>query len=508
MARLADLVDASRDVARTSGRLEKVRRLADLLQTISPEEIEIAVSFLSGSPRQGSIGIGHAALSATGGIRAEETPTLSLTEVDEAFGRLCAIAGKGTAAARARALAELFARATTDEQDFLRRLLYGELRQGALEGVLVDAVARAAAIPAARIRRAAMMAGSLALVARVALTQGDTALDAFSIQLFRPVQPMLAESAESVDAAIGELGDASLEYKLDGARIQIHKADDAVRIYSRTLRDVTAAAPEVVAVVSALPAKELVLDGEVIALKSDKSPYPFQVTMSRFSTKTADVNGLPLTPVLFDVLYADGAPLVDEPLERRTALLADLAPDLIVPRVIRPTTAEARAFATKALAHGHEGVMAKALAAPYAAGRRGAAWLKIKQPRTLDLVILAAEWGHGRRQGWLSNLHLGARDPATNGFVMLGKTFKGLTDQMLAWQTERLQQLEIGRDRYTVFVRPELVVEIAFNEIQESPVYPGGLALRFARVKRYRTDKVAADADTIDSVRALAMPVQ
>jgi DNA ligase-1 len=515
MARLAALVDASRDVARSSGRLEKIGRLADLIRSLPAEEIEIAIAFLSGSPRQGSIGVGHAALSATAAVTPVEAPALTLAEVDEVFGELCAIAGKGAATARARALTHLFARASSEEQHFLRRLLYGELRQGALEGVLVDAVARAAAIPPARIRRAAMMAGSLGHVARIALSQGDAALDAFSIQLLRPVQPMLAESADSVDEALDELGDASLEYKIDGARIQVHKAGGDVRMYSRTLRDVTAAAPEVVALVTALPPKELVLDGEVVALRSDGAPHPFQVTMSRFSTqrgrdarrgKADGPEQLALTPFFFDCLYVDGASLIDEPLERRLTALRDVAPALTVPLIVRPTFEQAQAFTRETLARGHEGVMAKSLAAPYAAGRRGAAWRKIKQARTLDLVILAAEWGHGRRQGWLSNLHLGARDPAANGFVMLGKTFKGLTDRMLTWQTERLLQLEIGRDGYTVFVRPELVVEIAFNEIQESPVYPGGLALRFARVKRYRTDKTAVEADTIDQVRALAMP--
>jgi DNA ligase-1 len=506
---LRELVDASRDVAQTPGRLQKTARLADVLRRLEADEVEPAVAFLSGSARQGSLGVGHAAISAASEAASADAPTLTIREVDDIFGQLRGIGGAGAGARRAQLLRSLFSRATAGEQNFLRRLLYGELRQGALEGVLVDAVARAAAIAPARVRRAAMMAGSLGAVARAALAQGDAALDAFSIQLLRPVQPMLAESAETIDAALDALGDASIEYKLDGARIQVHKAGDEVRLFSRALREVTASAPEVVALVSSLPARELVLDGEAIALRPDGSPYPFQTTMSRFSrqagTKRTDgAPALPLTPFFFDVLYVDGTPLVDEPQERRIATLLDLAPAIAVPRVLRPTHEQARAFTQDALARGHEGVMAKSLSAPYAAGRRGAAWLKVKQPRTLDLVILAAEWGHGRRHGWLSNLHLGARDPETNGFVMLGKTFKGLTDEMLAWQTGRLQQLEIGRDRYTVYVRPELVVEIAFNEIQQSPVYPGGLALRFARVKQYRPDKTAAEADTIERVRALS----
>jgi DNA ligase-1 len=344
-------------------------------------------------------------------------------------------------------------------------------------------------------------------VARVAFAGGEPALGAFVVQLMRPVQPMLADSAEGVEQALEQLGDAALEYKLDGARVQVHKNEDEVRIFSRTLRDVTIAAPEVVSLVRAFPARSLILDGEVIALRPDGSPHPFQVTMSRFG-RTLDVEDRraehPLTPFFFDCLYSEGTILLDEAHERRLQALGDAAGSSAVPSVVRPTLAQAQAFVREALTQGHEGVMAKSLAAPYAAGRRGASWLKVKQARTLDLVVLAAEWGHGRRRGWLSNLHLGARDPDHNGFVMLGKTFKGMTDEMLAWQTEKLLALEIGRDDYTVHVRPELVVEIAFNEIQQSPVYAGGLALRFARVKRYRTDKTAVDADTIQTVRALA----
>jgi DNA ligase-1 len=359
-----------------------------------------------------------------------------------------------------------------------------------------------------------MMAGDLGHVARVAMSMsgGETALAAFDLQLMRPIEPMLADSSESVRDALGEMGDALVEYKLDGARIQVHKAGDEVRIFSRALRDVTAAAPELVTAVRTLPARELVLDGEAIALRPDGSPHPFQITMRRFGRKPGATTRTPsgpddtlrLTPFFFDCLYLDGTALIDEPLERRIAALQDTAAPFAVPRVVRPTAEQAQAFAEEAISRGHEGVMAKTLTAPYAAGRRGAAWLKVKQARTLDLVILAAEWGHGRRRGLLSNLHLGARDPEHNSFVMLGKTFKGLTDEMLAWQTDHLLKLEIGRDTYTVHVRPELVVEIAFNEIQASSTYAGGLALRFARVKRYRTDKKAEDADTIATVRSIA----
>jgi ATP-dependent DNA ligase I len=505
--RLSDLVTTSAAVAGVSGRSEKTAHLADLLARLEPDDVETAIAFLSGATRQGRVGAGYAAIRSASAVAPAEQPSLELRDVDRVFTSLAAVEGRGSSAERARLLSELFARATHDEQDFLRRLLYGELRQGALEGVLLEAVARAAKVGTAALRRAAMTCGSLGPAARAAFAGRERALDAFAVQLMRPIQPMLAASAESVEQALEELGDTALEYKLDGARVQVHKNDGDVRIFSRTLRDVTVAAPEVVSLVRAFPARSLMLDGEIIALRPDGRPYPFQVTMSRFG-RTLDVEQRsverPLTPFFFDCLYADGAVLLDEPHERRIQALREVAGTSAVPSIVRPDREQALAFVRQALAQGHEGVMAKALDAPYAAGRRGASWMKVKQARTLDLVVLAAEWGHGRRRGWLSNLHLGARDPDRNGFAMLGKTFKGMTDEMLAWQTERLLAIEIGRDAYTVHVRPELVVEIAFNEIQESPVYPGGLALRFARVKRYRTDKTVADADTIQTVRSLA----
>src|SRR5262245_31209912 len=505
--RFSELVQTSAEVARTGGRLEKIRHLADLLARLDEREIETTVAFLSGTTRQGRIGIGYAAIASASDVTPADTSTLEISDVDAAFDALVSVSGKGSAAERARTLRSLFARSTAVEQDFLRRLLHGELRQGALEGVLLEALARAARVDAARLRRAAMMSGDLGPVAHAALTRGSDALDAFAVQLMRPVRPMLAESGNTVEDAMGQFGDAALEYKIDGARVQVHKAGEEVAIFSRTLNDVTASAPEIVSLVRALPARELVLDGEVIALGPAGKPHPFQITMRRFGRKKdidRERDALPLTPFFFDCLYADGGVLLDEPLERRAQVLQDVAGSLVIARVIRPSREAADMFAAGALARGHEGVMVKSLTAPYAAGRRGASWIKVKQARTLDLVVLAAEWGHGRRRGWLSNLHLGARDPEMNGYVMLGKTFKGMTDEMLAWQTSRLLSLEIGRDAYTVHVRPELVVEIAFNDIQTSPVYPGGLALRFARVKRYRTDKSAADADTIQAVRAIA----
>ena len=478
--RFVDLVTTSAAVAAVSGRLDKIHRLADLLTRLESGEVETAVAFLSGTARQGRIGIGHAAIAAASDVPSAGEPALDIGDVDAALATLSKVSGKGSAGERVRVLRALFARATEAEQDFLRRLLYGELRQGALEGVLLEAVARAAKVAPPLLRRAAMMAGDLGPVARAALAGGAAALDAVAMQVMRPIQPMLAESEASVEEALERLDDATLEYKLDGARVQVHKAEEVVRIFSRSLRDVTDAVPEVVALVRALPARELILDGEVIALRPDGRPEPFQITMRRFGRKL-DVEkaraDLPLTPFFFDCLYADGTVLLDEPQERRIQVLHDTAGAAAVPRVIRPTRAEADAFARAALDAGHEGVMAKALSAPYAAGRRGASWLKVKRPRTLDLVVLAVEWGHGRRHGWLSNLHLGARDPESHSFVMLGKTFKGMTDEMLTWQTEKLLALEIGRDAYTVHVRPELVVEVAFNEIQDSPIYPGGLAL-------------------------------
>jgi DNA ligase 1 len=505
--RLADLVATSRAVSETSGRLEKIRHLADLIARVPPSELGIAIAFLSGGARQGRVGIGYAQLSAMRDVPPAPTPTLDLADIDAAFDRLAGASGTGSAGARAQVLRDLLSCVTRDEQDFLIRLLFGELRQGALEGVLVEAVARAAGVPAARIRRAQMLAGDLAPVAYAALVDGDKDLSQFLLRPFHPIQPMLAESAAGVDAALEALGEASLEYKLDGARIQVHKIGDEVRAYSRNLRDVTIAVPEVVTVARAIPAREIVLDGEAIALRADGTPRPFQDTMRRFGRKL-DVDRLraelPITPIFFDALYVDGDSLIDQPLARRVSVLADrVTGPNIVPRVVPSNPAEAAAFAAQALAAGHEGVMAKSVAGLYAAGRRGAAWLKVKQARTLDLVILAVEWGSGRRRGTLSNLHLGARDTERGGFVMLGKTFKGLTDAMLAWQTRKFLELEIGRDGHTVHVRPEVVAEIAFNDVQASPQYPGGLALRFARVKRYREDKSAAEADTFATLQAI-----
>ncbi|PWT85982.1 MAG: ATP-dependent DNA ligase [Blastocatellia bacterium] len=504
--RLADVVSASRAVADTTGRLEKIGRLARLLKQLAPDEVEIAVAFLSGSPVQGRIGVAWSTIARVRAIEPSAAAILELKDVDTCFGRIAATSGRGAAGARDRLLHDLFSRATFDEQDFLVRLISGELRQGALEGVLIEAVSRAAAVPADRIRRAAMLAGTLAPVARAVLAEAEQDLSRFSLQLFQPIQPMLAQTAVDVDEALEDLGEASLEYKLDGARIQMHKSGDDIKVYTRNLRDVTGAVPEVVEAGRTITARELVLDGEAIAVRPDGTPQPFQITMRRFGRKL-DVEkmraSLPVVPIFFDCLYLDGDPIIDQPHARRSAAMAERVPvKFIVPRIVTASAAEAADFFECSLRTGHEGVMAKAVNGFYAAGRRGQAWLKIKRARTLDLVVLAAEWGHGRRRGSLSNLHLGARSDQ-DGFVMLGKTFKGLTDEMLGWQTKKLLELEVARDAYTVYVRPELVVEIAFNDLQESPVYSGGLALRFARVKRYRTDKAPGEADTFAAVQQI-----
>ena len=502
MTLLADVVRTSAEVARTSSRLAKVAALADCMKRLDPLEVEIAIRYLSGEIRQGRLTIGYAMLRSARCTPATAA-SLSLHEVDRAFADLKQTKGKGATARRESLLRDLFGKATKDEQDFFARLIIGELRQGALEGVMFDAVAAASGLKPAEVRRAATFAGGIAPVARAALA-GEP-LDRFSIRLMQPVLPMLAQPAEDVAAALAELGTALLEWKLDGARVQVHKAGDEVKVYTRSLNEVTAAVPEVVEAVRAAKAQSLILDGEVIALRSDGRPRPFQVTMRRFGRKLdaeALRRELPLSVFFFDCLLKDGVSLVDRPArERRQALEAALAQ--VTPGVTTADPGEAQAFYEAVLAKGHEGIMAKAPAARYEAGRRGASWFKVKKAKTLDLVVLAAEWGSGRRRGFLSNLHLGARDPAGGGFVMLGKTFKGLTDELLSWQTRELQAREVQRDEWTVYVRPELVVEIAFNDLQESPHYPGGLALRFARVKGYRPDKQATDADTIDTVRRI-----
>jgi DNA ligase-1 len=504
---LARLVETSGQVAETSRRLAKTELLAALLKQLNGDECEIAVAFLCGYTRQGRTGVGYATIRDSGAPPAE-TAALEIVDVDRAFSSLAAIQGRGAEGQRRELLRGLFVRATAPEQRFLSALLFGEIRQGALEGVMIDALARASGASADEVRRAVMMAGDVARVARSLLQEGPAGLAPYTIQLFRSVQPMLAQTAEDVEGALGELGEAALEYKFDGARVQVHRSGDDVQIFSRALNNVTAAAPEIVEAVRALPGRDLILDGEIIALTPEGRPQPFQVTAKRFGRKL-DLDRmrveLPLTPYWFDLLYLDGQPLIDEPQARRFSALSALAPaDRLVPHLVTADPEKGAEFLRRALDEGNEGIMAKAAGAPYAAGSRGQSWLKIKQAHTLDLVILAAEWGSGRRKGWLSNLHLGARDPEKGGYAMLGKTFKGLTDEMLTWQTEQFLKLEIGRDAYTVYVEPKIVAEIAFSDIQVSTRYPSGMALRFARVKRYRPDKTAAEADTVDTVRRLS----
>jgi ATP-dependent DNA ligase I len=504
---LAELLAASERVAATRSRLAKIDALAECLRRLDAPEIALGVAYLSGDTRQGRMGIGYATLKDALAATPASAPRLTLAQADEALANISQVKGEGSAAERQRLLAALFACATAGERDFLARLLLGELRQGALEGIMLDAIAKAARLPAARVRSAAMRAGGLPAVGEAALAEGEAGLARFALKVFQPVQPMLAQPAEGVAGALDRLGIAAFDWKLDGARVQAHKSGDEIRVYTRSLNEVTSAVPELVAALQECAVRELILDGETIALKPDGTPYPFQETMRRFGRKL-DVEALratlPLSVFFFDCLLADGKDLTAEPARERFDALAKFLPaKILIPRLVTGDKEAAQTFYDDALARGHEGVMAKALEAPYEAGSRGAGWLKIKEAHTLDLAVIAAEWGSGRRKGRLSNLHLGALDPATGGLVMLGKTFKGMTDKMLAWQTERLLALETSRERHVVHVRPELVAEIAFNEIQQSSTYPGGLALRFARVKRYREDKSARDADTIETVRAL-----
>ena len=504
--KLSEIAATSTDVAMTQARLGKIERLASCLRALRSEEVPLAASYLSGELPQGSIGVGWATLKELP-PPAPPPPTLELVAVDESLTRILEATGPGSQAARRREVASLFARATEREQRFLIGLLSGELRQGARQGVMTGAVARAAGVAPSDVRRATMLSGDLGEVAAAAIAQGRPGLSRFRMTVLRPVQPMLAHGAPDIGAALERIRPASVEWKIDGARLQVHRLGAEVRAFTRNLADVTDRVPEVVTEVARLPVDSVVSDGEVIALRDDGRPHTFQVTMSRFGSRL-DVDrlraGVPLSLFLFDCLHVDGEDLIDRAASERFETIAARAPrELIVPRAVVDDAGHAAAVLDEALGRGHEGVMVKALDAPYEAGRRGASWLKVKKARTLDLVVLAAEWGHGRRRGWLSNLHLGARDDRSEAFVMLGKTFKGLTDEMLAWQTKRFLELEIRRDGITVFVKPEVVVEVAFDGLQKSSRYPGGLALRFARVKGYRHDKRPEDADSMDAVRAL-----
>jgi ATP-dependent DNA ligase I len=545
---LSELAGISGAVAALPGRRAKIETIAALLREATPDEIRVVAAFLSGELRQRQIGVGYATLmnlpgagprrggepAAAAGQAGQGGPDvppagapLTVLETDAVLEAVGAVTGAGAQAARRELLGGLLRRASPGERAFLIRLLAGELRQGAQEGVMVEAVALAAGVPAAQVRRAYLLGGSLPAVAHAALAaawpqrEGGpeaalAALGAFRLRVGRPLRPMLASSAATVAAALGRLSPAALEWKIDGIRIQVHRDGRDIAVFTRTLDDITARVPEIAEAVLGLDVKSAVLDGETVALRPDGRPRPFQVTAGRAASQ-ADVArqraATPLTPFFFDLLHLDGTDLIDAPAGERHARMAQVLPGALrIPRLVTGDLAAARAFFADAVARGHEGVVVKSLTARYAAGRRGGEWIKVKPRHTLDLVVLAAEWGHGRRRGWLSNLHLGARDPATGSLVMLGKTFKGLTDQMLAWQTQRLLELALPgaqppavpqAERGVVRVRPELVVEVAFDGVQASPRYPGGVALRFARVLRYRTDKTAAEADTIGTVRAL-----
>ncbi|WP_246381850.1 ATP-dependent DNA ligase [Prauserella isguenensis] len=488
-------------MAATRSRKAKTAILADVLGRAQVGELAPTVAFLTGAPTQGRIGVGWRTLRGLLG-RPAETPTLTVAEVDTHLGDVATTSGSGSAARRSELLSHLLARATSAEQDFLLRLLTGELRQGALEGVMIEAIATATGVPGDLVRRAVMLSGGLAETAAAAASGGREALLAFRLELGRPVRPMLASPAESLDQAVEGIAEPIVEYKLDGARIQVHRDGDEVHVYTRTLREVTRQVAELADLVRGLPCASVVLDGETLALTDDGRPRPFQETMSRFgSTREEQVKALLLRPYFFDCLHLDGTDLLDASLRERREALHRVAGEHVIPGEVAPS--DPAALLESSLDAGHEGVMVKDPDTPYAAGRRGRAWLKVKPSHTLDLVVLAAEWGHGRRTGYLSNLHLGARDPDGGEPIMVGKTFKGLTDELLEWQTRRFPELQRGSDDWTVHLRPELVVEIELDGVQTSTRYPGGVALRFARVLRYRPDKEAADADTIDAVTAM-----
>ena len=504
---LDELVITTDTVTATRSRLAKVEALAGLLGRLEADEIAPAVGFLVGKARQGRVGVGWRGMSAAMGDAADVS-SLTVADLDAALDRLAALSGSGSGSSggRARELRELAARSTEREQDFIRRVLIGDMRTGALEGVLMDAIARAAARPGEVVRRAAMLSGDLGETARLALTGSADELEAVGLVVGRPVLPMLAATAASPSEAIEAVGEASVEYKLDGARIQVHRVGDEVRVFTRNLADITHRLPEVVEVVRAMPVHDVILDGETLSLDEDGGPRPFQETMSRFGAESA--RETVLHPWFFDVLHVDGRDLLDEPLSTRLTELERIAPGHRMPGEVTSDAEVAERVSTEALAAGHEGVVIKAIESPYAAGRRGSSWIKVKPVHTYDLVVLAAEWGYGRRTGWLSNLHLGALDPVgefgePGAYVMVGKTFKGLTDALLRWQTERFPQLEVRHTESAVFIEPVVVVEIAIDGVQRSSRYPGGIALRFARVKRYRDDKRAEDADTIQTLRTL-----
>jgi len=502
---LARLVEVSGEVAATRSRLTKRDLIASLLRETAdgagPDEVDIAASYLSGTLRQRRTGVGWRGVSDVPDAAAE--PSVTLTEVDRTLEEISVLSGSGSAGARRAAVGGLFGRLTAAEQDYLRNLITGNVRQGALDSVMLDAIAAAAGVPVQAVRRAAMFSAPTGPIAVAALTRGQEALEDFSMLVGRPIRPMLAGTAPDVAAGVEKVGgEFAVDTKLDGIRIQVHKHGDEVTVFTRSLDEISARLPEVVAAARSLEATDLILDGEALALDESGRPRPFQDTASTTATQSGATG---IQPFFFDLLLHEDDSLIESPTRERLDRLDAVVPEpLRVRRQVTTSADEAQQFFDRAIADGQEGVILKRLDAPYDAGRRGSAWVKVKPRHTLDLVVLAVEWGSGRRQGWLSNIHMGARDPESGGFVMLGKTFKGMTDEMLTWQTERFLGLETGREGHVVHVRPEQVVEIAFDGLQRSTRYPGGLALRFARVLRYRDDKTAAEADTIEMVRSLA----
>jgi DNA ligase-1 len=501
MTLLADIVTASREIAETSSRSRKVAILAELLRRLDRDEVPVAVGFLAGVPRQGRIGVGYSTIYGIERPPAAK-PSLTIAELDRSIVDVKQTTGSGSAARRKELLGELLGRATEPETDFVKRLFTGELRQGALAGVMVDAIAKAAGVSGQLTRRALMLSGDLTRTAEIAISSGEEGLREVKLELFRPILPMLASTAASVSEAVASFALSSVEWKLDGIRIQIHRRGEDVRIYTRNLNDITNALPGIVDAVRRLPVNGAVFDGEALWM-GEHGPAAFQDTVSQLDGH-APPEGV--VTFLFDVLHLEGDDLLDTPLEQRAARLEAIAPDLRIPAVVTSDPATAERVQDEALSAGHEGVVVKDAASLYTAGRRGKTWLKVKPVRTYDLVVLGAEWGHGRRRGWLSNLHLGAREPRTGELLMVGKCFKGLTDELLEWQTKELLARETRRQGIAVLARPELVVEIALDGVQSSTRYPGGVALRFARVKRYRPDKTVDEADTIDDLRALLPP--
>ncbi len=507
MVSIKDIVEVSRRVGSTTKKKEKVSLLSYLFRQAKGEEIALSACYLSGRLRQGRLGVGWAILQEVLQNLPDQFRSVSIIEMDRLLEKISREKGGGSSERKVGLLRSLFSSIQQDEKEFLTGLLIGEIRQGALEGLVLEAIAQASSLPVDRLRQSLMFSGDIGKVAQIALEEGMAGLSYFQPTLFSPISPMLANPVEGEAEALDRLGEVGFEFKIDGARVQVHKEKEKVRIFTRHLKDITDSIPEIAKLAKTFQLQNAIFEGEVIALREDGKPLPFQTTMHRFG-RILDIERLekeiPLTPYFFDLLYCEGRSFFDEPYRERFELLSHkLPPEYIIPQRITGNEKEAREFLKRSLEAGHEGLMAKGLNSLYMAGHRGYTWLKIKPAQTLDLVVLAAEWGHGRRKGWLSNLHLGARDPESGKFIMLGKTFKGLTDEMLRWQTEKLLELEISRDKWTVSVKPELVVEVAFNDIQESPRYPGGLALRFARVKNFRTDKSPLEADTIQKTGQL-----